>query len=435
MISFRSTPFRSLAAVLAAMGIAAIAFAQPDGGPSARPAMPQTQQLFPLSPAPAPLIDVNFPGGAVSAYCEAVRAAASPNVVNIIINQGAGDVTLPPISLKQVTVEVAMRVLTMTGQSSVGSQVSMQRLDDQGASTYVLQSGELNGFVSPRSSPETSVYSLRSIVEPPPGIPNTDDVALPIDTVMAALSAALSADDRGPGPKPDLKLHRESLMLIVRGNMFQQNVVQSTLNLMSSDMKYRRDKLSNRIEAAEKARLDRVTSEAEVKQAQASVAKATADHEEALHNLDLIQKRIDSGLSPQTDLSRAQSDVTSAKANLDEAKAQYEMAKSRAAVLAERQAAMMPPTPPASSRIVVIYNAEDFAAFKDDIMAVASALLGDQGKVQWTNNSLVATGTNDAQQALGRFLLTLRRVKANDPLLAPAADMAKPGLDDDDAPK
>lgn len=315
----------------------------------------------------------------------------------------------------------------MTSQGGKSPWVGFNQLHGAGASTYVLgvNSAGSSGGASPR---KTTIHSLRSIVEPPPGMPNTDDVALPIDTVMAALTVAARSDEQGPDPVPELMLHRESLMLVCRGTSSQQKLIDSVLEELKDDMVNRRNMLAQRMEVTEKARLDRITSEAEVKQAQLRVAKAAADHDEALHQLDFIQKRVDSGMSPQTDLSRAQSNVSSAKANLDAAKAQFEMLQSRAAVVAERQAALSASAP---ERTVVIYDAADFAPFKDDIMSVADALVHDGGRAQWTNNSVVATATADQHQALNAFLLTLRRVKANDPTLAPAADSVKPGLDKD----
>lgn len=424
---------RSLAAALAAFVIAAGAMAQPTGEPPANPT-PSHVQLDPFQPPP--LIDVDFPGGSVSKYCDAVRAKASPNVVNVILTEGAGDISLPPISLKQVTVEVAMKALISIGQLGKSPTLVMDRLADRfGASAFVLRApeSERSGGATPRW---TTAHSLRSIAEPPPGMPNKGDVAIPVDTVMAALTAAVRADDQGPDPLPELMLHRESLMLVSRGTSAQQKLIDKVLDELGDDMANRRSQLAQRLEILDRARLDRVTSEAEVKQAQVSVAKAENDYQEALHNLDLIQKRVDSGLSPQTDLSRAQGEVTATNMRLEGAKTQYEAAKSRAAVLAERQEAMTPPAAsPSTEPIVVVYNIDDFAPFKDDILTVASDLLNQSGgKAQWTNNSLVVTANPERQQAIQAFLLTLRRVKANDPQLAPAADMAKPGLDDD-APK
>lgn len=418
---------RVFTACLAAATLAATALAQPADGSEGQPATtrPPIAARLQAPVSLVPLIDVNFPGGPVSAYCEAVRAAASPNVVNIILNEGVGDVILPAISLRQVTVEVAMKTLTMTGQAGNLPPVLMDRLADQGSSAYVLRASG-SGRSLAAAPRKTAVHSLRSIVEPPPGMPNTSDVAIPVDTVMAALTTAVRADDQGAEAAPELMLHRESLMLICRGTGSQQNIVENVLGELDRDMTSRRNLLAKRLEVNDKARLERITSEAELKQAELQVARASDECARADAMFEQIKQRVESGLGSKSELLQAQGDVAGLRSNLEAAKAQLQMVKARAAVIAERDRAMS-----AVDRTVVVYDLADFASFKDDILAVVSALLDDDnGRAQWTNNSLVATATPDQHHALKTLLLTLRRVKANDPKLAPSADWTTPGLDD-----
>jgi hypothetical protein len=141
-----------------------------------------------------------------------------------------------------------------------------------------------------------------------------------------------------------------------------------------------------------------------------------------------LQTLFNSGQLSRLELERALADASVAKVNVDSAKSNLEMLRSRAAVLDERRGAFKAP-----DRRLVIYNVQDLAPFAPDIATLIEAIVGDGGKSEPVKGSLVITGTPDQHRQVKDLLLTLRRVRANDPKLAPPEEKEAPGLQDGSA--
>jgi hypothetical protein len=400
--------------------------AQPPSKGTPQPAPPPTVPTF-SGPTPV-IINVDFPGGTVAEYCDAIRAAAAPTPVNILMNDEAASVVLPRLSMKQVSLDVALKAMSVIERPGNMPPVLIERLADGAASAaYVLKAtgtGRSHGL-SPR---HTRVHSLRSIVEPPPGVPTTPDVAPPVETVMAALTAASRVDDNQIDPMPDLMLHKESLVLVCRGTEDQQDVIASVLKAIESDVGPRRIAIAERTKRSERERLDQVTIDAELKQAENALAANRTAVEYALKRMQDLEIRAQGGLVSKNELELSKQQVSQAQANVDSAQTHLDMLQARRHILEARNSAAGE-----TGRRLVIYNIAELEPFNEDIARALRTLVGENATVNSEAGSIHVAASPAQHAAIRDLLLMLRRIKANDPRLQPLPGSETPG--DDAAPR
>jgi hypothetical protein len=204
------------------------------GRPSSRVGAPQPQPEAAVSPeqqqppAGEPTLSIDFPGGTVGQYVEALRHGSS-QPVNIVLPPRAAKVPMPPVSLKAVTLVDAINAViaiadipadedwgvrplaTLSGIISngpSGESVPGYAIMVQQRGTRVMPGGPQFAGGGGAAS-RTEVYAVRDLL----------DSGMKPEAVLTAIDTALRMDQRTE--PPDVKFHEESGLLILRATSDQ----------------------------------------------------------------------------------------------------------------------------------------------------------------------------------------------------------------------
>jgi hypothetical protein len=188
-------------------------------------------------------ISLKFSGGSLADYVAALKSLPGNAALNIVLNNGAEKAEVPPFSFTQVSPMVALQILEEI--AAIPSGIVINPFGGEGSS-----GGEPIWVISARERPrrpeefmKTSVFSLgfkpASALEPAAATSQEQHITTLLSAVEAALS--LSSDQA-----PQLKFHRESGLLIVRGTSDDENVVREVIKELS---KPEREKLVSDISA------------------------------------------------------------------------------------------------------------------------------------------------------------------------------------------
>lgn len=221
------------AAALQAGSRPAVAQPQPGGGGGelARKAEPQ-----------GPRVTLNFPGGTVLEYVKAIQKAAEPTVINAMVSADAAKLRVPAVEFKQVAVSSAIEALPMAAQNETAAAVLEVRAVGQawdGSGIYSISARQTvfgapgQAMLTPGKAPEhVEVFSMRDLVEPPPGAP-AGAGGTTVETILMAVDTAIGL--HSDGEKPQVKFHKDSGVLIVRGTQEQIRTVKDLLNTLRED--------------------------------------------------------------------------------------------------------------------------------------------------------------------------------------------------------
>ncbi len=227
-------------------------------------------QAPPEPRAPGSTFSLRFDGGSVRDYIELIRGTVG-DAVNIVTDEDADGAMLPPMSLKNVRVDVALKVMQGIAKSDV--KVAVTNLTDGGtdAEVYIVRvvlqpkakvqpgalipgaggglplpigglaaspgSGLLGGSPTPASLPtpkRLEIISLaRRLRDEDPDI-SAERVDQHLKNILTAIDAAMTLEsDAGQSQDhPLVKYHAETGLLMVRGTDTQIEVVQRILTEM-----------------------------------------------------------------------------------------------------------------------------------------------------------------------------------------------------------
>lgn len=237
------------APIIAALALAASSsFGQPPrvATPPMRQPLLEARAAAQLSPD-GPVISIAFPGGPVSAYVAALRAAAAPAPANIAVSEEAAAVRLPLIELNDVPILSALRVVEAVGPQQPGRQWLVRAFhtttpEGPAAPAYTISVTPTGptppGPVAPPQMLRT--LPMREVLGDGPG-------AVSIETALTAVETALSMIT-DPASKFDLKFHGESGLLFVHGSPQHVEAASSVLGQL------RDTRRAERVNAEELAR-------------------------------------------------------------------------------------------------------------------------------------------------------------------------------------
>lgn len=291
------------------------AFAQPGEQPRGGP----LRSAEPAQPAPsATLIDVNFAGGSIGDYLSAVKKAAAPEPVNVIVSDDVLRLKAGPVELRGVSVDLAVHLLE--GQVVTPEQLDIDRAGGGGsAPVYVIQSrtAPQSPYRADAPAPtSTQVYSIRELIEPAPGMAG----ALTIDpeTILSSIDAALSLE--GDGESREVMFHPEAAILIIRGGNDELVLVHDLLSEIRGDL---RDRREQSMEAASRIR----SMEERVESLQWNIEAARIDLDGARRHLEQLEKLAAEGHAGQMEVEEARTEVMRAEAELQSMEARLEPAR------------------------------------------------------------------------------------------------------------
>lgn len=173
-------------------------------------------------------ISLKFSGGSLADYVAALKSLPGNAALNIVLNNGAEKAEVPPFSFTQVSPMVALQILEEI--ATIPGGIVINPFGGEGSS-----GGEPIWVISARERPrrpeefmKTSVFSLGFKAESNPDAAAAQEQH--ITTLLSAVEAALSLSS---DQAPQLKFHRESGLLIVRGSDDDGTVVRQVIEELS----------------------------------------------------------------------------------------------------------------------------------------------------------------------------------------------------------
>jgi hypothetical protein len=173
------------------------------------------------------VFDLTFKGGTVGEYAAGIR-----NVLpgaNIIVMPAAEPLPVPAVTLKSVDIHSALALLDQHDAMIDGQRWVLSIRDTMGAEQaatpiYTLMAYAAGGKAADPDAMniQAAVLSISSILEG--GHIQSTDALTAVETALA-----LFAGDGG-GPKPQLKFHEETGLLIVRGTREQVSIIHQVVD-------------------------------------------------------------------------------------------------------------------------------------------------------------------------------------------------------------
>ncbi len=223
---------------------------------------------------PSPGVNVEFPGGTMEAYVEALRASsASP--INVIFRNEAASLPVPKVQLRNVSVGTALEVaIPQRGAWSV--------MNDDGTMTDYIRGIDIIDAHSPTNpagfrpepafvinaservreqahrqvtrSTRIEIFALREAVD---GQPQTRNLLHAVDLALDL--------DQSP-QKAEIKLHEDTMLLIVRGSDAQIDAVKDVIQRMQENKLNFMHATQNRTRQIAKLRAELVERRADVEE-------------------------------------------------------------------------------------------------------------------------------------------------------------------------
>ncbi|MCA8966062.1 MAG: hypothetical protein H6838_18060 [Planctomycetes bacterium] len=194
------------------------------------------QEAQPAPPRPAAVtVTLQFGGGTLEKFVREVRVVQPK--ANIVVATRAAEAVLPPIDLRNAGLEQALQGACEVAESDY--EVRVRDYNGPGEPVYSIVTSDKPTRATRATSNQSSsggglttfskVYSLARLTDAarqPGGVE-----PMRVETVLSAIEAA-NQDDKNP---PVLRFHRDSGLLIVRGNAGQQAGVEMLLNVLEND--------------------------------------------------------------------------------------------------------------------------------------------------------------------------------------------------------
>ncbi|MBX3321867.1 MAG: hypothetical protein KF757_02635 [Phycisphaeraceae bacterium] len=181
------------------------------------------------------LVNVTFGGGTLAEFVRVIQKSADPVAVNVVLRGNAGQVELPSVTLRRVTVEAAFEaicsdlVFSLHVVHSGGEPIIVIEERLQPTSTPAQAQMRAVEMAAARNGQDQRallrVYPVRELVE-------SGTVTYP--TILDALRVALEAE--GSEPKAEIMHHEASGVLIVRGTPQHEVVTRLVLDAIRTDL-------------------------------------------------------------------------------------------------------------------------------------------------------------------------------------------------------
>lgn len=207
-----------LAALTLCLAPAPLLLAQPDQPPGGAPS-PRFAEVNPP-------ITLDFPGGTLGQFVEAIRKAAAATVPDAAVNVVFTDPALagfpvPRVQLRHVSVEAALGAATYRDRTGSAGPVLDRvgtRTPSANAPVYVITSAP----ESRQRAARVEIFDIRDLARSRPQL----------DGILTAIDTALRME--GAGPPPEVKFHEDSGLLITRATPEQLDSVRQVIGRLLS---------------------------------------------------------------------------------------------------------------------------------------------------------------------------------------------------------
>lgn len=283
-------------------------------------------------PAPAReekprLISVEFTGGAAKDYIRAVREAARPAIVNVIVPEPEVlQIWMGPITLQEVSPETAMHALewALAPRHAVKVQLIGENTFGVLADPPLHEMQARRMAAAPTEDARMEVISLRDLVEPRPEDAELQVRTLPVEVVLSAARAAVEAAPDA-GARAELKYHEDSGLLLVRGTPRQASAAMHAIKEIRDDLTARRN--AARAAAMRDINLDELRMEVELADARERLLEVSVSRaHDALAKAELLLKE---GMATTEEVDAARAARERMKAELENARLARGLAQAR----------------------------------------------------------------------------------------------------------
>jgi hypothetical protein len=225
---------------------------------------------------PPKTVSIQFQGGTIADYVALLSEAADDAPVNVTLSQEAAEIELAPVTLRRVTLDQSLELLANTIDLGPTSRINVSRISGPpgGTSVYSINVQRAGVRAGPSPQSRLEVFSLRSLIQAPPG---SEGPAFSVEEILTAVDTALELGGQG---EADMRFHPESGLLIVRALPDQINAVDNIIGVLGDDVSDRRadvSVLTNQARALEhqlhKAKIEAEMQEHEVRVAQAQLER------------------------------------------------------------------------------------------------------------------------------------------------------------------
>lgn len=239
-------------------------------------------------------ITIDFKGGSLTQYVDAVRAAAAPKAVNIVLPAEVVNLQLPAIRLQNATLWTAWSAIEPAVRSQpVDVNIEVAPMSDfpgRGSSIdavqmYVLRRSPSLESAAERSIEQVDVFSIADLVEPNV---RTGTALMKVEDVLSAIETAATVAGEAKQAMPRLTFHPASGTLISRGGPGANSLVRQVIETV-------RTNAAGRAEQMERAKLAQDTFEQRMAQAKAEFESARAAFESAQRQLEGAEKAMNTG--------------------------------------------------------------------------------------------------------------------------------------------
>jgi len=176
----------------------------------------------------AQLISLNFPGGTVLAYVNAVRKAAGD--FNVVIAPEAAEVQMPAVNVKQITVAAAIDLLDGRTLDLPGRRVQLAAMQMPVYDTLERQTYQVLAKASGRPTVRAaSVWTVAALL----------DADIPAEAVLSAVETAIEVV--ASSTRPDVRFHEDTALLIASGDHDQLQAIEHVLDSLNESVSHRHD--------------------------------------------------------------------------------------------------------------------------------------------------------------------------------------------------
>lgn len=291
--------------------LGAVVAAGPCGAQSNQPPPGQASAIIPT-------VSVEFAGGTVGEYVAALKKAAGPaTAVNAIVSDAASRMALAAISLKTVSPATALQAIEAAAGSGEGVWV-IGPIGQASAHPGVAQAFSVDFRPSERLARGLArrlmVFSLDEIT--------LGEGGLTPDIVLTAIESTLAMQS-DPAAKAEMRFHKESGLLVVRGTSQDVEAVAQVLDRLRDDMR-------RRVRDASRSKQVDIITKANVQRAEIQVRITREEMHRAEQMLREVQAQAQSGHASSAQVREAEGVLSRAKAEHEMAQVELEQAHGEA---------------------------------------------------------------------------------------------------------
>lgn len=164
-------------------------------------------------------INVDFSGGTLEDLLATIKGDNAVSI-NVVASMAAREAEIPELDLRHVRVPDMMDALDGLGHLVIGQ---------AGDNLYFIRQRDVG-----QEQRQVRIYDIRALAT------KEHDLAISfaVEDIVTALTTAWEMD-RDEGPRPDLKFHQETHLLVVYGNSAQQEIAKSVLEKLQNSQKDR----------------------------------------------------------------------------------------------------------------------------------------------------------------------------------------------------